>query len=40
VTHTFVNGHWVYDNGQFNETEKGQPLTKTNEGAQAKSQNM
>ena len=28
VTHTFVNGHLVYDNGQFNETKKGQALTK------------
>lgn len=27
VTHTFVNGNLVYDNGQFNETEKGQALT-------------
>lgn len=29
VTHTFVNGYLVYDNGQFNETKKGQALTKT-----------
>lgn len=28
VTHTFVNGNLVYDNGRFNEKEKGQPLTK------------
>jgi dihydroorotase len=28
VTHTFVNGNLVYDNGQFNETIKGQALTK------------
>jgi dihydroorotase len=27
VTHTFVNGNLVYDNGQINETEKGQALT-------------
>lgn len=27
VTHTFVNGHLVYDNGQFNETVKGVALT-------------
>ena len=26
VTHTFVNGHLVYDNGQFNETVKGVAL--------------
>lgn len=26
VTHTFVNGNLVYDNGQFNETKKGQQL--------------
>ena len=31
VTHTFVNGHLVYDNGQFDETKKGQALTKTND---------
>ncbi|EKB48262.1 Allantoinase [Cecembia lonarensis LW9] len=30
VTHTFINGHLVYENGQFNETKKGQPLSKTN----------
>lgn len=30
VTHTFVNGNLVYDNGQFNEAVKGQPLTYTN----------
>jgi dihydroorotase len=29
VTHTFVNGKLVYDNGQFDETIKGQALTKT-----------
>jgi dihydroorotase len=29
VTHTFVNGHLVYENGQFNETKKGRALTKT-----------
>jgi dihydroorotase len=26
VTHTFVNGNLVYDNGKFNEAEKGQAL--------------
>jgi dihydroorotase len=26
VTHTFVNGHLVYDNGKFDETNKGQRL--------------
>lgn len=26
VTHTFVNGNLVYDNGQFNEHQKGQQL--------------
>ena len=26
VTHTFVNGNLVYDNGHFNETQKGQAL--------------
>lgn len=31
VTHTFVNGNLVYDNGQFNETRKGQALTTTDE---------
>jgi dihydroorotase len=30
VTHTFVNGNLVYDNGQFNETKKGQALTSKN----------
>jgi dihydroorotase len=30
VTHTFVNGHLIYDRGQFNETVKGQALTTTN----------
>jgi dihydroorotase len=29
VTNTFVNGHLVYDNGQFNETIRGQALTTT-----------
>ena len=28
VTHTFVNGHLVYDNGKFDESIKGLPLTK------------
>ncbi|MCX6324931.1 MAG: dihydroorotase [Sphingobacteriales bacterium] len=27
VTHTFVNGYLVYENGHFRETQKGQPLT-------------
>lgn len=27
VTHTFVNGNLVYDNGEFNEMTKGMPLT-------------
>ena len=31
VTHTFVNGNLVYDNGQFDETTKGQALTKTSD---------
>ncbi|AEI51391.1 dihydroorotase [Runella slithyformis] len=31
VTHTFVNGNLVYDNGQFNETIKGRALTTTYE---------
>ncbi|MFN5134906.1 MAG: amidohydrolase family protein, partial [Chitinophagaceae bacterium] len=31
VTHTFVNGNLVYDNGQFNETKRGQALKTTNE---------
>jgi dihydroorotase len=26
VTHTFVNGYLVYENGHFSETQKGQPL--------------
>lgn len=26
VTHTFVNGHLVYDNGKFNESQKGKRL--------------
>jgi dihydroorotase len=29
VTHTFVNGHLVYDQGKFNEEIKGMALTKT-----------
>lgn len=29
VIHTFVNGNLVYDNGKFNETTRGQALTKT-----------
>lgn len=29
VTHTFVNGNLVYDNGKFNETKKGLPLSKS-----------
>ena len=29
VTHTFVNGHLVYDNGHFNETKRGLALTKS-----------
>ena len=28
VTHTFVNGSLVYDNGNFNESTKGMALTK------------
>ena len=28
VTHTFVNGHLVYNNGKFDESIKGLPLTK------------
>lgn len=31
VTHTFVNGNLVYDNGQFNERKKGQALTTTSD---------
>jgi dihydroorotase len=31
VTHTFVNGNLVYDNGYFNETKKGQALTTSKE---------
>lgn len=27
VTYTFVNGHLAYDNGNFDESQKGQPLT-------------
>lgn len=30
VTHTFVNGNLVFENGHFDETKKGQALTKTN----------
>jgi dihydroorotase len=30
VTHTFVNGNLVFDNGQFNETAKGKALTTKN----------
>ena len=30
VTHTFVNGNLVYDNGHFNEAIKGKALTKKN----------
>lgn len=29
VTHTIVNGHLVYEEGQFNESEKGKALVKT-----------
>ena len=29
VIHTIVNGHLVYDNGKFDETKKGLPLTKS-----------
>ncbi|WP_396169569.1 dihydroorotase [Flavobacterium sp.] len=29
VTHTFVNGNLVYDNGKFDETKKGLALTKS-----------
>jgi dihydroorotase len=28
VTHTLVNGHLVYENGKFDESVKGQPLSK------------
>ena len=31
VTHTFVNGNLVYENGKFNESIKGQALKKSNE---------
>jgi dihydroorotase len=27
ITHTFVNGNLVYDNGKFNENHKGMALT-------------
>ncbi|MBM3402464.1 MAG: dihydroorotase [Bacteroidetes bacterium] len=36
VTHTFVNGHLVYDNGQFNETPKGQALKVKNDQSNTK----
>lgn len=29
VTHTFVNGHLVFENGQFHEEKKGMPLHRT-----------
>lgn len=29
VTHTFVNGHLVYNNGQFDETQRGRAISKT-----------
>lgn len=38
VTHTFVNGNLVYNNGQFNETKKGKALKSTNERQNTKSQ--
>lgn len=28
ITHTIVNGHLVYENGKFDESQKGMPLTK------------
>lgn len=31
VTHTFVNDNLVYNNGQFNEAEKGKALKSTND---------
>jgi dihydroorotase len=31
VIYTFVNGNLIYDNGQFNETLKGQALTAVND---------
>jgi dihydroorotase len=31
VTHTLVNGHLVYNNGEFDETKKGQALVKSNQ---------
>jgi dihydroorotase len=31
ITHTFVNGNLIYDNGKFNETVKGQALSKAND---------
>ncbi len=27
ITHTFINGHLAYENGQFNETERGKRLS-------------
>ena len=30
VTHTFINGHLVFDKGQFNETTRGRALSKFN----------
>ena len=30
VTHTFVNGNLVYENGNFDETKRGLPLSKSN----------
>lgn len=32
VTHTFVNGNLTFDNGYFDESNKGQALTKINNG--------
>lgn len=32
ITHTFVNGHLVYDDGRFDESERGLPLKKTHRG--------
>jgi dihydroorotase len=31
VTHTFVNGNLIYNQGKFNETVKGQALTTSND---------
>ena len=36
VTHTFVNGNLVYDNGKFDETMRGMALTTTNTGDAAR----